>query len=1039
MSPDLDAMGFGDELDVLRVCKVQAVWRGHSLRKKQWLDAQWMSRRGIRDSRTRFWSTHHGVRAREHGWADQDMHIVEAAADALRMGLPLRDFTKDLEVYSLCFSGCEAVEFLRKWLHENGHPFTHSDAASLCARFLKGRFIASVEITDGAQFAHRFDPGFALYAFTGMASPMLSRARSRTEDESSILGAGASPSTSASTLAIEEDRSSSDDDSAFSSTDTEEEEEEEDGTLRPEPEPEPEYTPTIGDVRAVSYARVAGRKWSQNVIGDLEPEPEPEPEPEMQPEPKRRERSVSGFAAPSSDSDSDSDDELPPPVPAHKLRRKPKPTELREPPPLPRRSTTPPRRVRPLPLAIVQETKHITAAARTPPSPDSATKSILRQSGGGRTPPRARFVSGADAVSVMKEPEPEPEPEPQAKPALPDVATEHLSVRTIGRDKLRDSRGSEFTSYKFGVFIGEELVHELEGRYSILRRKYKTMPKKLLGCTAQFPGKRVEQSFSLDENAREEELRAFFASLLVPTGEYDRTGHARAVQKLHDAMNVRKEASERLIVAEFEELPSMDSDSDEDEAVLPEGACREDDRTIDVIKKLDLRLRGERVATVRLRCIFEFENDECAKDASKVGFPDNSSRRGERGDEYEAREAKQILSRFGALNVVEKWNTKYERDPCLEAEPERGIVGGTSFNAPPCRRVYHVYGTNLETEITYAYKRLNGVEVTAAGPKSCSIALDASLDKKFRDRNYVCKGGIVYETRNTDQSPALGHQHDRVHASGDGTCPYISMHHSLTWHGEDVSGGRQDEPRVMHSEIVELPGVEHRDILADRGFHERAGEYLCETLVVYVVEARHLRIMDKFARSSDPWCEVKLHFNDGGRRAPRVAASQRTKTHTRNLNPDFEEAFVFGVSESLEHADFISLEVFDADAGGLRNEHIGVVEIRLDDINRAQDEDGKPTRAVHGWFRLQNRPGYPSDTAGSSGGRRRSSDDCGEIFVHCELESSGQSFRGMGSAAAFQKIKSHHREKSKQETVDQAQSSDRRRSPRRASRGSSER
>ena len=37
------------------------------------------------------------------------------------------------------------------------------------------------------------------------------------------------------------------------------------------------------------------------------------------------------------------------------------------------------------------------------------------------------------------------------------------------------------------------------------------MPKKLLGCTAQFPGKRVEQSF-LDENAREEELRACLCS-----------------------------------------------------------------------------------------------------------------------------------------------------------------------------------------------------------------------------------------------------------------------------------------------------------------------------------------------------------------------------------------------------------------------------------------------------------------------------------------------------------------------------------------------
>ena len=81
-------------------------------------------------------------------------------------------------------------------------------------------------------------------------------------------------------------------------------------------------------------------------------------------------------------------------------------------------------------------------------------------------------------------------------------------------------------------------------------------------------------------------------------------------------------------------------------------------------------------------------------------------------------------------------------------------------------------------------------------------------------------------------------------------------------------------------------------------------------------------------------------------------------------------------------------EVFDADAGGLRNEHIGVVEIRLDDINRAQDEDGKPTRAVHGWFRLQNRPGYPSDTAGSSGGRRRSSALKGQAFRHRSMRSS---------------------------------------------------
>ena len=68
--------------EVLQIAKVQAVWRGHTLRKMQWLECQWMIRKGVRDPRTEFWSNQHGRRAESFGWAEQDSHIVESAADA---------------------------------------------------------------------------------------------------------------------------------------------------------------------------------------------------------------------------------------------------------------------------------------------------------------------------------------------------------------------------------------------------------------------------------------------------------------------------------------------------------------------------------------------------------------------------------------------------------------------------------------------------------------------------------------------------------------------------------------------------------------------------------------------------------------------------------------------------------------------------------------------------------------------------------------------------------------------------------------------
>eukprot|EP01048_Picozoa_sp_COSAG05_P002271 COSAG05_NODE_89_length_20177_cov_197.003586_5_plen_1527_part_00 len=393
-----------------------------------------------------------------------------------------------------------------------------------------------------------------------------------------------------------------------------------------------------------------------------------------------------------------------------------------------------------------------------------------------------------------------------------------------------------------------------------------------------------------------------------------------------------------------------------------------DESTIQVQKVLALSNGGDLIGEVFVRCMFEFGGSL----THDLGG----------GNLFERRDMKQTLRRFGASHVAEKWEARYMNDPCLP--------GGTTYAPPPCARVFHVYGTHLDTEVAYAYKRKDGCEVTLAGPKSASLELDTGLDKVFADPNYKCKGGIIFETKHTNQSTVLPSETRRqlrdtrrraqVIASGDGTVPYMSLRHSITWNGRNG----------VKAQNVELRGVEHREILRSKAFHSVAGQYLCETLVVYVVRARNLLAMDRFPSSSDPFVTVKLHFDSG-----RSPVTCTTRVHKRTLNPTFEEAFVFGVDENLDQASFLSFEVADSDAGGMRVEHIGTVELSMQTLYDS------PSRAVHGWFDLAHLPMH------SKTGHDGKPHLGGELLLHCELENSGESFMGMGLEAAMRKISLH--------------------------------
>ena len=67
--------------------------------------------------------------------------------------------------------------------------------------------------------------------------------------------------------------------------------------------------------------------------------------------------------------------------------------------------------------------------------------------------------------------------------------------------------------------------------------------------------------------------------------------------------------------------------------------------------------------------------------------------------------------------------------------------------------------------------------------------------------NFVCSGGIAYETKNTAQNKLRGRKR-----GGDGTVPYASLSYCTHWKKEiDVV-------------VEELEGAEHREILKDKTF-----------------------------------------------------------------------------------------------------------------------------------------------------------------------------------------------------------------------------
>eukprot|EP01088_Endostelium_zonatum_P000228 TRINITY_DN1038_c0_g1_i1.p1 TRINITY_DN1038_c0_g1~~TRINITY_DN1038_c0_g1_i1.p1 ORF type:complete len:417 (-),score=169.71 TRINITY_DN1038_c0_g1_i1:30-1196(-) len=151
----------------------------------------------------------------------------------------------------------------------------------------------------------------------------------------------------------------------------------------------------------------------------------------------------------------------------------------------------------------------------------------------------------------------------------------------------------------------------------------------------------------------------------------------------------------------------------------------------------------------------------------------------------------------------EKKEEKKEEEKLPLEEEEMEVL-----KAPPVKRLTVIYGINIDTEVFYFYKRNK-----RANKDLIPIKLDLKSKLSYAaDRsegyNYVVRGGIGYETKETKQKFIQFLTGEEVKKSGDATVPYCSLAYPLYWKQDQRNAG-------LEIEIHELEGAEHREILKD--------------------------------------------------------------------------------------------------------------------------------------------------------------------------------------------------------------------------------
>jgi hypothetical protein len=155
----------------------------------------------------------------------------------------------------------------------------------------------------------------------------------------------------------------------------------------------------------------------------------------------------------------------------------------------------------------------------------------------------------------------------------------------------------------------------------------------------------------------------------------------------------------------------------------------------------------------------------------------------------------------------------------------------SSHERPPVKRIYAIYGINLDTAVSTICKRVPSYhedetpEELLARPR---FEVDSETCLGGDDIDQTSSGhkledGTLFEHSGTPQINLL--TGERIHRSGDGSVPYYCLQQSQVWANEL----RTDPNAIKRGDkirIEELEGAEHRAVLSDERFHALLVDYL---------------------------------------------------------------------------------------------------------------------------------------------------------------------------------------------------------------------
>ena len=165
--------------------------------------------------------------------------------------------------------------------------------------------------------------------------------------------------------------------------------------------------------------------------------------------------------------------------------------------------------------------------------------------------------------------------------------------------------------------------------------------------------------------------------------------------------------------------------------------------------------------------------------------------------------------------MFDLYDKHYNGDPL-------GPTTKSTLNAPPVNCVRSIYGINVPTEVSAVYRKQPVVKIgdyiadsRYMVDKSATFPpIDDNSDPwvKANISGYDMKEGIITETSETLQY--VPGKTEQRRCCGDGTVPYWSLVHCLTW--------KDSVPEVT---VYELEGAGHRPILSDDRVHALLKQY----------------------------------------------------------------------------------------------------------------------------------------------------------------------------------------------------------------------